>query len=299
MIYDEVLTIYISTRNRPKLILGLLKQLVRINNFSEVIKVIIINDFSSNEYVYSEAINFIKNYNNILYFANDKQLGKISSIVKYKKLSNSKYVLILDDKDEVINLDYLNLNIQELLASKSDKIYVSYFKNLEKNVSRKYYNGETFGDYFFKRGQIGDKLYYFPNSLFQQFRIPNELINEIVNDEMILYMYMINKKIYNFTDQNCSFIHDYSKGNLTTNIINYKLNTFKVTYFVAKFVLDQKPNIKITLAKLLELYFIRKKIKIKFNGNFHKFIYILLFYTFSFHLLKRIYLYKIKKIINN
>lgn len=296
---NQVLTIYIATRNRPRLILELLKHLVKINNFLEMIKLVIVNDCSSSEYIYSNVTDFCKNYNNIFYFINDKQVGKISSIIKYKKLSDSKYVLILDDKDEIINLDYLNSNIQELLISKSNKIYVSYFKNLEKNISRNYYNGETFNDYFFKKGNVGDKLYYFPNDLFQKFEIPAKLNNEIVNDEMILYRYMLNEKIYNFAVKHSSFIHDYSKGNLTKNIINYKINTFKVTYFVANFTLDQKPNIKIVLAKLLELYIIRKKIKIELKNKFYKLIYITLLITFSFPLLKKIYLHKIKKIINN
>lgn len=290
----KLLNIVICTKDKPDFLSELLNSIFFIPSWKENLDIFIINDGSIKNY--DKVLDLIKNFNNIHYYVNQKNIGKINSLFKYKDFFDGKYVMTFDDKDVLIN-QKLFTSIFSTLKTKNE-IMIAYYENTyHEKIGADIKDGETYAQYYFKRGQSGDHLFLIPNSLFQTFTLPETLDCLVINDELVYLQYIFNLPSYNFNFLKPIAIHDYKRGNLTKNIFQNKIRNWQVTRYCAFLVLDQKPCLKIKIIKLFELFLTRTNGRLKINKKKDSYLYSLLKFSGAFIFIKKIYLHEVKKLL--
>lgn len=295
---EIILNIVISSRNNFFKLKSNLKQFLNINNNSKKVNLLLIDDFSDEPYDLN-VIELKKFFYNVVIIRNKLQKGKVRSILENTYLLEGKYILVLDDKDELINVDYFLYILEQLSNEReNEKIFVSYFLDSNKQmIGSKIINGETYYQYYYASGKKGDHMFFIPLSLFKTFKIPGEISNFIINDETIYFQHIFNKPNYNFEIVKAWIYHDYKSGKLTKNILNSKIKYAEITNYVCLLILKTNPCFKIIISKLFELFLIRKKISLSFSKKYYKFLYYFLYLSGLFLVIKKIYLHEINKLL--
>lgn len=290
----KLLTIVVSTYNRPLLLKRLLKSIFK-SEFNYKIQVEVIDDNSSISYK-DEIQEFCK-YENFNYSKLNKNLYKIKNIYSLKDKVNSEFVLIADDKDYFIDsgidkiLSFLEKNI--------GKICVSYHFNKKKTgILGKPIKGHTsLWRHMYELGNISDRFIYVPSIFFKNINIDfSQFKDQKVYGEFLIYENIINEPTFSFYEP-VSF-HEYLKDGITGNLLELKTENWIYTLYCINYILNKNPCFKVTIQRLTELYNIKKKIKVNFN---FKKRYKILFYFLTifgiFILLNQLYKMTIRKLI--
>lgn len=290
----KLLTIIVSTYNRPLLLKRLLKSIFQ-SEFNYKIQVNVIDDNSSISYK-NEIQEFYK-YENFHYFKLNKNLYKIKNIYSLKDKINSEFVLIADDKDYFIDSGIKK--IVNFLEKNIGKICVSYHFNKKKTgiLGKPIKGHNSLWKHMYKLGHISDRFIYVPYHFFKNTNIDfSQFKEQKVYGEFLIYENIINEPTFSFYEP-VSF-HEYLKNGITGNLLELKTENWIYTMYCINYILSKKPCFKVAIQRLTELYNIKKKIKVNFNFRIR---YKILFYFLNifgiFILLNHLYKVTIRKLI--
>ena len=291
---QKKLTFIISTKNNEDNLIKLLDSYIQNSELLELTNMIIINDCS--DYKYDLVLQKIKNFNNITYLQNSINKGKVRTFIDAKQYVKTNFVCLIDDKDCFINHDEW-INVLKKMNILNYEIYCFYMCNSElKIIGNKMNQIDTYHEFYIKKGLIGDHIFFISTKYYKNFKIPNEFQNRIINNELFFLQDIFYIKYFVLTNKPL-LIHDYKKGNITKNLIHHKINNYEVTFYVSNLVLKQKPCLKIRIINLFNLFLIRHNKKVfNFLIQKDKSLYYLLYLTFSFLVIKKLYLRKLNKI---
>lgn len=290
----KLLTIVVSTYNRPLLLKRLLKSIFQ-SEFSYKIQVSVIDDNSSISYK-NEIQEFFK-YENFYYFKLDENLYKIKNIYSLKDKINSEFVLIADDKDY-----FIDSGIEEIvnfLEKNIGKVCISYHFNKNKTgiLGKPIKGHNSLWRHMYELGHISDRFIYVPSSFFKNIKIDfSQFKGQKVYGEFLIYENIINEPTFSFYKP-VSF-HEYLKNGITGNLLELKTKNWIYTLYCINYILSKNPCFKVVIQRLTEFYNIKKKIKVNFS---FKKRYKILFYFINifgiFILLNWLYKMTIRKLI--
>lgn len=293
---SKILTFVISSKDNEKSIIKQLNTYLKNNDLISLTEVFIINDGSKEEY-YS-VLTLIKKFSNIYYIKNIESKGKVGSFLSIKFKIKTPYVCLLDDKDFFINYEEWIRSLKLMQEEKHD-LYSFYMCNSNNQIiGKKMQNNETYKEFYYLRGYTGDHFFIFSKKLYYEFAIPEMFLNKLIQYEIIYLKNIFNIKYHVLTNKPL-FVRDYNLGKYTKNLINNKIKNWEVTEYTSNLILEQNPCLKIRIVKLFELFLIRKRTKIiKKLNNKNKYLYYLLYLSFSFILIKKLYQKQINKLYN-
>lgn len=291
---NKLLTIIVSTYNRPLLLKRLLKSIFQ-SQLNHKIQVNVIDDNSSISYE-NEVQEFFK-YENFYYLKQKENLHKIKNIYYWVGKIDSEFVLLADDKDyfENFGID----KIINFLEENINKVCISYHFNQKKNgvLGKRIKNHNPLWKHMYRLGNISDRFIYIPSHFFNDIKIDfSKFKNQKIYGEFLIYENILNQPTFSLYEP-ISF-HEYQKDGITNNLLQIKNENWIYTLYCISYILNRNPCFKIALQKLTEFYNIKKKIKVKLD---FKLKYKILFYFLNifgtFVLLNALYKITIKKLI--
>ena len=292
---NKKLTFIISSRNNESNLIKLLDSYCNNSELVELTNMIIVNDCS--DFEYSLIPKKIKDFTNITYSLNSVRKGKVSSFIEVKQYVKTDFVCLIDDKDIFINYQEWIDALKQINLSNSE-LYCFYMCNANlKIIGNEMSEIDNYYNFYIKKGLIGDHVFFISNNYYKNFELPIEFKNKVINNELFFF-----KDIFNINYLVLSnlplLLHDYEKGNITKNLMNHKIYDWEVTFYTANLILKNKPCLKIKIINLFYLFLIRKN-KHFFNtlDNKNKFIYLIMYLSFSFLLIKKLYIKKLNKIV--
>lgn len=291
---QKLLTIIISTYNRPKLLKRLLKSIF-ICNLNDKLQINVINDNSSISYE-KEIEEFYK-YKNFYYKKNYENSYKIKNILSFVGKINSEFVLIADDKDYFLENGICK--IIKFLEKNIGKLCISYHLNKKnKCLGKKIKNNNSLWKHMYELGFISDRFIYIPSFFFNRIKINNEQFkDQKIYGEFLIYENVLYQPTFSLEEP--ISVHEYQKNGVTENLLKLKTENWKYTLYCVNYILNRNPSIKIALKELVELYNINKNINLKKKLNFKK-KYIILFFFLKeigfFKILNFLYKKAIKKL---
>lgn len=236
--------------------------------------------------------------NNLTIVNNSKNIGKIKSIIKYI-LDNyiNDWIMALDDKDVLLN-ENLDQSLFKSSLKDSELIYVSDTMSINKNIiGNEFIDKSTLKNFYINKGKIGDKVIIFNSKDILENREEYEkfLSYPCKIYETALFSKYFDKKAIKIDPL---VIHPYNKDGITCNNLNNKLENYQFYLWETEYYLNNRPSFNVLISRLFILWFLRKKGTINLKP-LHKFLYKFIEILGLFPLIKKIYLYKLKKVINN
>ncbi len=294
--YANLLTIVISTYNRPNELNRLLET-IYLENFKSEIQIIVINDNSTLNY--NDVFNRWSKLD-VEFISNKKNNLKVLNLINNRNKINGSYFMMVDDKDSFIKGWYNSLKPFLIANLHTDVIIAAnrFDGAINNKIIGNPLEGNTYFEFYFQKGKIGDKDWIIPTAEFMDsdFDYLDIFSNEKIYSEFFIYRLFWFKKMIKINS--CLLFHPYFRDGISRNNIDIKISNPKVTEYISKSLLAEKICLKIRIIKLFELWLIKSDGKINLSKK-NLLLYSLLKSSFSFHLIQILYIKKINFICKN
>ena len=288
---SKLLSIVISSKDNCKCLENLVHQIVKLPNYFADIDLFIINDGSTQSYASLEE--FLVMHNEVKYVKHDQPHGKVKSVIEAIPNLTSNYLFFIDDKDEII--PHFAQTIEKLKDYTA--VFVGYLANPKMQpIGQTVPDKITYYQYYYQQANIGDLLFFYPKRIYTKFKVPSELANLVINDELVVNQYIFNEPLTVINDLPL-IIHDYTLGHLTTSIFENKTNNWQVTRWCCNLIFEHNPCFKIKVVKLFEVFLTREKASIHLPTFSYSCLYWMLHWSGGFLAIKHVYKKKIDELI--
>ena len=290
---SKLLSIVISSKDNCKCLEKLVHQIVKLPNYYADIDLFLINDGSNEAYASLEE--FLVMHNEVKYIKHQTPQGKVKSVIETIPQLTSNYLIFIDDKDEIV--PHFAQTIDKL--KNYTAMFVGYLANRKMQpIGQTVSDKVTYYQYYYQQANIGDLLFFYPQRIYSKFKVPDELKDLVINDELVINQYIFNEPLTVINDLPL-LIHDYTLGHLTSNIFENKANNWQVTRWCCDLIFKHNPCFKIKVVKLFEVFLTRDKAPVHLPSFSYSYWYWVLHWSGGFLAIKHLYKKKINELIQS